>query len=328
MPDINPSPPKRARFGFLFMDCCSFLGVGLNFDDDIPPCASIALMDDDDSISEVSEMRADTSVFSRGALKNQMAKNEEDTRTAHTSPTMSTLTMEKLAEMKKAAPAKQEDEEIPLKLLLLSENLVSGERVYDEIESLTLNTMSATRIPSSLDTRTEKLPPSLDTKTLSRALEGLKLVETTGEDTRTREDTGRNFNKNRPCSRSRNLNDIERVPSLIDTYSNDNRSVVSAISADSGAPLSMGVKAKEPIRKRRLFKGKGKILRGWSWKNKIARHEPVRAKVPSVSKEPPVTVPTASEVPNSPNFGPVVRSDRVELVHYVPVFAEQIHTTL
>jgi len=255
-------------------------------------------------------MRADVSVFSRDALKDEEVKKEDDLKTANTSPTLSTLTMEKFTDMRKIVTPKEHDEELPSKLLLLSENFVSGEKLNDEVESLTLNTMSTLRIPSSLDTRTEEIPPSLDTKTLSRTLAGLQLMDSTiGDMTTPREDAGRNIS-NRSKSRRRNLYDIERVPSLVDTYGNDDGSMVSAISADSGAqvskgirvkkepPIKKGVEAQEPIRKR-LFRGKGKILRPWSWKNKKVVQETLVAKVPSVWREPLETVRHTQDIPKT-----------------------------
>lgn len=275
----DSSPRKRGKFDFMFLDCCAFVGVGLGLEDDIAPCASIALLDSEDgagSISEDSFTRADLSMISQDNLtfdasleKDEFLKHDDDTKTANTDiVTISTLTMEKTSPNGKVLRTKEDDEEFPSKLILLSANLVTGDKHYpdDEEESKTFNTLSTSRIPPSLDTKTQEITPSLDTKTLDKTLEGMKLIElTVGE---TEENKGKNMS-NPSFLQERNSFDIERVPSLVDASNKDEESVVSAMSAEDESLLSKdkGAATKEPVSKR-LFKGKRKMLRPWSWKNK------------------------------------------------------------
>ena len=299
VPRKNSSSPKRDKFDFMFMDCCSFLCVGLGIDDDIPPCASIALMDSNDGGDSISDS---SSVFHDIAtLDDSLIKNEDDTKTTSTFYTISTLTMEKIAEVKKVLPTKEEDEELPSKLILLSENLVVGDKIYpkDEEEFSTLNTLSTARRSSSLDTRSEEIPPSLDTKTFDRTLLGLQLVETLVGET-TQEDKGRNFS-NRSYPQPRKLFDIERVPSLVEAYGNDDRSIVSAISIEDNNIPNKDDKPREPITNRPF---KGKMLRLWSRKNKKAVNKADGNKAPSIWREQSETVPN-TDLPTKSSRPPV-----------------------
>jgi len=225
--------------------------------------------------------------------------------------TASTLPMKKIAEVKRVAQIEEENEELSSKLVLLAENLVSEERTVPEVdeESETFHTRSTLKIPPSLDTMTLNLSPSLDTKTWDVTLAGLQLVETIIGDA-TEVDTRRNYN-NPSCSQPRNLYQIERIPLRIDTYSNDDESVVSSMSIEEDIFLSKGVgvasdrdrgrdrvysSEEKPITKR-LFGRKGSILKQWSW-NKTTMQKANRLK-PTPSKEAlistvPVIKPTKS----------------------------------
>ena len=269
-------PQKKSKFDSMFLDCCAFVCVGLGVENDIAPCASIALIDSDDggdSLSDGSSTRADTSTLfhdHRTYDTSYYEKDEsDDTKMGSSFFTVSTLSMEKMAQAKKGLPIEDEDEERPSKLLLLSRNMVTGEKLYpdDEEESRTFNTLSTGKLPSSLDTKTAEIPASLD-----KTLEGLKLVDTVIEEA-AQENTERNA-RNSASSRQLNPFDIERVPSLVDASGKDEQTVVSSMSVDDDALIGKndGTGAKGPISKR-LFKGKGKILRPWSWKNKKAAND-------------------------------------------------------
>lgn len=266
---------EKSRFEFLLMDCCSFVGVALGAYDDIQPCATVALIDSDDSdgsISDDSEMVAGASVFSRDVVKKETTKNTNDTTTSITLNTISTLTMEKTPLVKRILRSKANGVGLPSNLAQNIGSGPGGNVVFDDSESL-----STLKIPPSLDTKTVEMPSPLETKKLSKTLLGPKLVESKVEDTK-QKDTKREEVPNRSnASRQRNPYDIERVPSLVDTSAKDDESVVSAMSA-------VDVETKEPIKKR-LFRGKGKMLRPWSWKNnsnKKEEKETVGAKSPSI----------------------------------------------
>lgn len=272
MPVMKSSPPAKSMFESLLMDCCSFVGVALGVYDDIPPCASIAFIDSDDSdgsISDDSDIEAGASVFSRDVVKNETTKNANDTKTSITLNTISTLTMEKIPLAKRIIVSKANKDGSPSKF---AQNAVLGQKLFDDAESL-----STLQIPPSLDTKTVEIPPSTDTKALSKTLLGLKLVESKDKVSRPK-DTERKLT-NRSNSRQRNPYDIERVPSLVDTSEKDDESVVSAIS-------TADIEPKESMKKR-LFKGKAKILRAWSWKtnNKTQGNETIGAKSPSIWRD-------------------------------------------
>ena len=278
MPGMKSSPPAKSRFEFLLMDCCSFVGVALGIYDEIPPCASIALIDSDDSdgsISDDSDIEAGASVFSRDVVKNETNKNANDTKTAITLNTISTLTTEKVPLAERIIVSKASKDGSPSKL---AQDDVLGENLFDDAESL-----STLQITPSLDTKTVEVPSSTDTKTLSKTLLGLKLVESKVQVTRPK-DTERKLT-NSSTSRRRNPYDIERVPSLVDASGKDDESVVSDIS-------TADVEPKESMKKR-LFRGKGKILRPWSWKtnNKTEGNETIGAKSPSIWRDSFDTIP-------------------------------------
>ena len=270
MPGMKSSFREKSRLEFLLMDCCSFVGVALGVYDEIPPCATFALIDSDDSdgsISDDSEFLDGASLFSRDVLKNETTKNTNDTTTAITLNTMSTLTMEKTPLAKRILQSKANNNGLPSNL---AQNNV---HVFEDAESL-----STLQIPPSLDTKTVEMPSPLKSKTTRKTLHGLKLVESKVKDTK-QKNIEREEVPNRPkSSRHRNPYDIERVPSLVDTSGKDDESVVSAMSA-------VDIGAKESITKR-LFGGKRKILRPWSRKNNIAKKteakEIVGGKSPSI----------------------------------------------
>lgn len=313
----NFSPQKRGKFDFLFLDCCAFVHAGLGFDDDIAPCASIALIDSDDGGSSLSDdsfttfTKADLSTVFEDIVtvdasfeKNELPKNEDDSKIESTIFTVSTLTMEKIVGMNTVLQTKEEDEERPSKLTLLSENLVTGENYPEDEEwSKTFNTLSTARLPPSLDTKTAEITPSLDTKTLDKTLEGLKLVGTTVGET-TEENTGRNV-RNHTYAQPLNFYDIDRVPSMVDASEKDDQSVVSGMSFEEYAALvgkdkETGAKSpKSPIAMR-LLKAKGKILRPWSRKNRKAANDDDEIVVASELREPFVgTVPITNGQPTS-----------------------------
>uniref|UniRef100_A0A7S0T8W0 Uncharacterized protein n=1 Tax=Pseudo-nitzschia delicatissima TaxID=44447 RepID=A0A7S0T8W0_9STRA len=313
----NFSPPKTGKLDFLFLDCCAFVGAGLGFDEDIAPCASIALIDSDDGGSSLSDdsfttsTKADLSTVFEDHLtldasfeKNEIPKDDDDSKLASTIFSISTLTMEKIVGMNTVLQTKEEDEERPSKLVLLSENLVTGGNLYPEDEewSRTFNTLSTARLPPSLDTKTAEITPSLDTKTLDKTLEGLKLVGTTVGET-TQENTGRNAS-NPTYAQPLNFYDIDRVPSMVDASEKDDQSVVSGMSFEEYAALfgkdkeTGGKSPKSPITKR-LLKAKGKILRPWSWKNRKIANGDGEIVVPSELREPFGTVPITNGQPPS-----------------------------
>merc|ERR1719343_1497296 len=147
---------------------------------------------------------------------------------------------------------------------------VSEERsvLEDEEESKTLNTRSISRIPSSLDTRTPQLTPSLDTKTWNMAQVGLEMVETTIGDT-IEIDVRRNHSSDSHL-RPRSLHQIERVPSIVDTQYKDDESLVSVISVEEeffASKHNSGTNNRNRIFpteghhiRKRLFRRKAKLL--------------------------------------------------------------------
>jgi len=282
---IENSQSTKSKYDFMFIDCCSFLGLGLGMADDfrISPYASVALMDTNDDMD--SFLLGDTDITSDSSTlfhdlsdanseKESKGNNEEDTKAIDSILTISTVTMEQAIKGKRIVNIEEEDEDLPSRLTLLSENYLSvdGTTLFDEEESKTLNTLSTHRLPSSLDTKTLELPPSLDTKTLDMTLEGLELVETTLGDT-TEADTGRNLS-NPSYSRPRSLYDIDRVPSLVDFDNSDDQSLVSTISVEQedikGKTASTFCERK--LITKRLFNGKSKIRKPWQW-NKKKAHE-------------------------------------------------------
>eukprot|EP00533_Pseudo-nitzschia_delicatissima_P012652 CAMPEP_0197270576 /NCGR_PEP_ID=MMETSP1432-20130617/7365_1 /TAXON_ID=44447 /ORGANISM="Pseudo-nitzschia delicatissima, Strain UNC1205" /LENGTH=431 /DNA_ID=CAMNT_0042735885 /DNA_START=17 /DNA_END=1312 /DNA_ORIENTATION=+ len=313
----NFSPQKRGKFDFLFLDCCAFVHAGLGFDDDIAPCASIALIDSDDGGSSLSDdsfstfTKTDLSTLFEDLLtvdasfeKNEIPKNDDDSKLASTIFTISTLTMEKMVGMNTVLQTKEEDEEQPSKLVLLSENLVTGGNRYPEDEewSRTFNTLSTARLPPSLDTKTAEITPSLDTKTLDKTLEGLKLVGTTVGET-TQENTGRNAS-NPTYAQPLKFYDIDRVPSMVDASERDDQSVVSGMSFEEYAALfgkdkETGAKSPTSPITKRLLKAKGKILRPWSWKNRKTAKDNGETAVAMELREPFGAVPITNVQPTS-----------------------------
>ena len=312
---------EKSRLEFLLMDCCSFVGVALGVYDDIPPCATVALIDSDDSdgsISDDSEFLDGVSLFSRDVLKNETTKNANDTTTAITVNTISTLTMEKIPLAKRILQSKAIENDLPSNL---EQNNV---HVFEDAESL-----STLQIPPSLDTKTMEMPSPLKPETPRKTLQGLKLVESKVKDTK-QKDIEREEVPNRPkSSRHRNPYDIERVPSMVDTSGKDDESVVSAMSA-------VDVGAKESITKR-LFGGKRKILRPWSRKNninkKIEAKESVGGKSPSIWRasfdqkapvepaRPLIIVAKPTELSALTNASPVLRSIPSPVRRHAPRYA-------
>jgi len=279
---------RTRKYDYIFIDCLSFLGLGLGFEETfhLSKCTSVALIDIDDSSNiflEDVEMEADSSTrFSDGITlgvpsdetKNLSSTNYEDKKSIYSTPTISTLTMEKFIEGRKVEDETQRQKS--QSRLVLSGNLVPQERsvLEDEEESKTLNTRSTSRIPSSLDTKTLRLTPSLDTKTWNVTLAGLELVETTIGDT-TEVDIRRNYRSDSHPMPSI-LYQIERVPSMVDTQFKDDESLVSFMSVEedifvpkrSGETSNRIFPTEVHQIRQRLFRAKGKLLRSWSWKKR------------------------------------------------------------
>jgi len=270
---------SNKKYDYMFIDCCSFLGLGLGFEEHfhLSKCASVALMDFDDSVNTFLgdiEMETDSPTrfndvttldMTSDETKDQCSINYEDKKT-----------MEKLKEGRKF-----EDDDLKQDSqlrLTFSGNLVSEERsvLEDEEESKTLNTRSTSRIPSSLDTRTLQQTPSLDKKIWNLTLKGLGLVETTIGDT-IEVDIRRDYSSD-SNPRPRILYHIERVPSMVDTQCKDDDSMVSFMSVEEdfyankhndGTSNRNGIfPNKEHHVRERLFRRKGKLLRAWSWKKR------------------------------------------------------------
>jgi len=293
--DKNNSSWKASnkKFDFMFIDCFSFLGLGLGIESNFHlfKCASVALMDIDDggdnTFLEDASMGGDSSTLfgdvisldvpsketkDKSSANHEIMTNEDDKKTVYSPPTISTLTMGQVMEGEKVEEDEGE-EEFPSRLVF-SGNLVLEARSIpeDEDESKTLNTRSTSRLPSSLDTNTLILTSSLDTKTWHATLSGLQLIETMKGDT-TETDIRRKYgNDSNSCLR--NLNQIERVPSTVDTCDNDDQSLVSSMSVEedifpsegSGVIIDIdGVSAVEGhSTKNRLFGGEETFRRAWS----------------------------------------------------------------
>jgi hypothetical protein len=301
-PGEKSSSPKRTKFDFMFMDCCSFLGLGLGIRDDFqqPHCASTAMIYSDDGGDSITlddtVMGADSWTLFDDVLtldtpseneakdncltNHKSLENEEDTKPTHST----CITM--IPKMGKVTRTEEEDDELSSRLDLLPEILVWEDTttLEDEEESKTLNTRSTLRIPS-----------SLDTQTWDKTLEGLQLVETIVGDT-TEADTGRNYS-NPSYSRPRSLYHIKRVPSMVDTCGNDDQSAVSSMSIEEDLFLN---KAEEHPNTKRLLNGKGNILRPWLW-NKAAVHKANGSESASEFREPSNTLSSTQGLPKPPS---------------------------
>jgi len=307
------SSPERSKFDFMFMDCCSFLGLGLGIRDDVqqPPCASTALIYNNDVWDSITLddtlMGADSWTLFDDVLtldtpsKNEAKDNgltyhkrlehEEVAKATHSTRTTMIPTM--IPTIEKVTRIEEDDDEL-------------SSRVWEEItmleddeESKTLNTRSTLRIPS-----------SMDTNMWDKTLEGLQLVETIVGDT-TEADTGRNCS-NPSYSRPRSLYQIERVPTMVDNCGNDDQSVVSSISITDDIFLDKGIDAannrhrasavEEPPVIKRLLSGKGNMIRPCLW-NKAAVHKVNGSESPSRLRKPlgPLSSTSAQGLPKSPS---------------------------
>merc|ERR1711935_362094 len=249
----------------------------------------------------------DNETKANGFTKHKSLNSENRHKILDSAHTASTIPMEKISELERVAQIEEENEELPSKLILLAENLISEETTVPEVddESKTFSTRSTLTIPPSLDTMPLNLSPSLDTKTWDMTLAGLQLVETIIGDA-TEADTRRKYN-NSSCSQPRNLYQIERTPLHIDICSNDDESAVSSMSIEEEIFLGEGVGAasdrdrvylseEKPITKR-LFGGKGSILRQWSLNRTTMQRANRRKPTPSTEalrSTVPVIKPTKS----------------------------------
>jgi len=325
----SPLRTRKKKHDFMFIDFCSFLGLGLGIKDDFQESnfTSIAIIvndDDRDSITlEDSTVGADSSTLFRDLLildttsydetkddgwtKYNLLKNEDDyikVVKPISNPVISTLRMETVVKVENTEQIEEEQRDWPSKLVFLSENLVTDERTAteDEEESKTLNSCSTLRIPSSLDTKTIALPPSKNTNTCEKTSTGLRLTETKVGDTVA---TDRNYS-NPSYTQPQNPFQIKRVPLLVDTCKDDGQSVVSFMSIEEEIFLGKGIgdassidrahESKEQPIMKRFFEGKRKILRSWSWK-KIRVNTNSDGQSVSKCQEPWGPVPRTKELP-------------------------------
>ena len=278
---------SNKKYDFMILDCCSFLGLGLGFEESLhlSHYASVALMNIDDneneSLLEDNGMEADFSTrFGEASTLdvhpdetiNRSITNYEEKKTVCSTPTVSTLTVEKIIDGRIVEDGEQQ--ELRSKLVFAG-HLAAEERTFlgdDGEDSKTLNTLSVSRMPSSLDTATLQLTPSLDTKTWSANQAELGFVETIIGDTKG-VDTIRSYG-NDSQSRPYHLYQTEGVPSMVDTFDNDDQSVVSIMSnedifsnKDHGTTSDrIGFCATEGyLNRKRLFGGRVKLQRSWPW---------------------------------------------------------------
>ena len=314
-PGEKSSSTKRTKFNFnfMFMDCCSFLGLGLGVGDDVQqsPCASTALIHNDDVWDNITlddtvigtdswtlfddvltfDTTSENEAKDNGLINHKRLENEEETKPTHSAHTTMIPTMK--STIQKVTRIEEEDEDLSSRVW---EEITTLE---DDEESKTLNTRSTLRISS-----------SMDTKTCHKTLERLPLVETIVGDT-TEADTGRNCS-NHSYSRPRSLYQIERVPTMVDNCGNDDQSVVSTMSIEEDLFLDKGISeannrhsasaVKEPPVIKRLLSGKGNMIRPWLWNN-AAAHKSNRSESASGLRKPsgPLSTTYTQELPQSPS---------------------------
>lgn len=281
---------RKKKCDFICIDCFSFLGLGLGITQNLKfsKYASVAIKDIDDDgdgifLDDVSIGGDSSTLFGdvitldvtsddandKSSTKHEIMKIDEDKKTVYSTPTISTLTMGQFMECGKFEDDDGE-EEFPSRLVF-SRNLVFEERTQnDEDESRTLNTRSSSKIPSSLDTKTLILTPSLDTKTWHVTLSGPEMIETMIGDTAAPNIRRKFSNDSYSCSQ--NLFQIERVPSTVDTCDGDDQSLVSCMSAEEGnfpntqSEAAIDEDGASAVKghsiKKRLFGGR---RRAWSW---------------------------------------------------------------
>jgi hypothetical protein len=262
-------PRERTIYDLVLLDSCSFLGLGKGDDSRIlSPYASVALVgtEDDDATSILAD---DTNIISDNStnLHNHPALNskyerkpgDNNEKVMGSMLTISLVNMEEVRVAQNDINIEGDDEDLPSRMSLVSEKYLSldGTTPFDEEESITLNPLSIRRIPS--------FPPPLDrTRQEPEVIEIPKSLKN-----KLQADAGKLLS-NPTNSISQILQDIDRVPLFVDLSSDDDRSMVSAISIELGDSKETNTNVADeskPIAKR-LFGGKPKIPRPWRWNKK------------------------------------------------------------
>lgn len=241
--DVSMGNGKK-KFDFICVDFCSFLYLGLgmkrNHYTSKFSSEAIAAIDDDESNtflednsfgSDSSTLFADLSTQDvtsdetkvDSSIKHANMIIEEDKKAVYSLPTE--LTIGHFMEIRYV---EDDAEDLPSRSIFSRKHSFEERMPKNEDESKSLNTLSTSRIQSSLDTKKIELAPSLDTTTWKARLSGLRTIETITGNTEERNErrkisNGSYFYLRKPYN-------IERVPSMVDTCNGDDQSLVSCMS--------------------------------------------------------------------------------------------------